>query len=126
MILISITILFFAVYSFLIIFYWRTWVKIPSFVAGASTQTRPVSIIVPARNEKKNIARLLSSLQLQSYPAQLTETIVVDDHSEDDTADIARKFPGVTVVQLKEYSLNSYKKKRTFLLRKHFLGFCEI
>jgi len=111
MILISITILFFAVYSFLIIFYWRTWVKIPSFVAGASAQTRPVSIIVPARNEKKNIARLLTSLQLQNYPTQLTEIIVVDDHSEDDTAEIARKFPGVTVVQLKEDSLNSYKKK---------------
>ena len=111
MILISITILFFAVYSLLIIFYWRAWVKIPSYVAGASAQTPPVSIIIPARNEENNIARLLTSLQLQSYPKQLTETLVIDDHSEDDTADIARNFAGVRVVQLNEESLNSYKKK---------------
>ncbi|MEO6458125.1 MAG: glycosyltransferase family 2 protein [Chloroflexia bacterium] len=45
-----------------------------------------VSIIVPARNEERNLPRLLPSLLSQKYPAY--EVIVVDDKSEDETPDI--------------------------------------
>lgn len=47
----------------------------------------PVSIIVPARNEENNLARLLVSLENQIPPE--SEILVVDDHSEDATARIA-------------------------------------
>ena len=111
MILISITILFFAVYSFLIILYWRTWIKIPDYVPHVAENKLTVSVIIPARNEEKNIARLLSSLQLQNYAKRLTQTIVIDDHSDDETVNIVRQFPGVAIIQLSYDSLNSYKKK---------------
>ncbi len=68
-------------------------------------------MIIPARNEEKNIGRLLSSLQLQDYPAALTDLIVVDDHSEDETVRIARGFPGVRVVSLAENPETGHKKK---------------
>ena len=42
-----------------------------------------VSIIVPARNEERNLPRLLPSLLSQKYPDY--EVIVVDDNSEDGT-----------------------------------------
>src|SRR5215469_9852191 len=42
-----------------------------------------VSIIVPARNEERNIRRCVESLLEQSYPNY--EVIVVDDGSTDDT-----------------------------------------
>jgi len=45
-----------------------------------------VSIIVPARNEERNLPRLLPSLLSQKYPAY--EVIVVDDKSEDNTPTI--------------------------------------
>lgn len=45
-----------------------------------------VSIIVPARNEERNIRRCVESLLEQSYPNY--EVIVVDDGSTDDTPDI--------------------------------------
>src|SRR5215831_16900266 len=45
-----------------------------------------VSIIVPARNEERNIRRCVESLLEQSYPNY--EVIVVDDGSLDDTAKI--------------------------------------
>ena len=45
-----------------------------------------VSIIVPARNEEKFIERCVRSLLLQNYPR--LEVIVVDDCSEDGTAEI--------------------------------------
>ena len=48
-----------------------------------------VSIIVPARNEEGNIAECLDSVLAQSYPRR--EVIVVDDRSEDGTAEVVRR-----------------------------------
>ena len=49
-----------------------------------------VSIIVPARNEERNLPRLLPSLLSQKYPDY--EVIVVDDNSEDDTSRILAEW----------------------------------
>ena len=48
-----------------------------------------VSVIVPARNEARNIGRCVRSILASRYPA--LELIVVDDHSQDDTAALARQ-----------------------------------
>lgn len=55
-----------------------------------------VSVIIPARNEEKNLPFLLESLKRQTY--QPDEVIVVDDFSSDATGDIARQF-GVKLIQ---------------------------
>ncbi|MFD3499012.1 bifunctional polysaccharide deacetylase/glycosyltransferase family 2 protein [Streptomyces sp. NPDC058676] len=49
--------------------------------------TRPVSVIVPAYNEKECIANTLESLAQSTHPI---EVIVVDDGSTDGTSEIAR------------------------------------
>jgi len=64
--------------------------------APATSRTGGVSVVIPARNEATSLGILLRSLALQDDPAD--EVIVVDDQSDDDTAAIARSFPGVTVV----------------------------
>ncbi|MGH7034049.1 MAG: glycosyltransferase [Stellaceae bacterium] len=51
-----------------------------------------VAIVIPARNEAHNIAACLRSLLRQDYPADRFRIIVVDDHSQDDTAAIVRRF----------------------------------
>jgi cellulose synthase/poly-beta-1,6-N-acetylglucosamine synthase-like glycosyltransferase/peptidoglycan/xylan/chitin deacetylase (PgdA/CDA1 family) len=51
------------------------------------TVTRPVSVIVPAYNEKECIANTLKSLAKSTHPI---EVIVVDDGSTDNTSEIAR------------------------------------
>ncbi|WP_426568974.1 bifunctional polysaccharide deacetylase/glycosyltransferase family 2 protein [Streptomyces canus] len=51
------------------------------------TVTRPVSVIVPAYNEKECIANTLESLSRSTHPI---EVIVVDDGSTDGTSEIAR------------------------------------
>jgi glycosyltransferase involved in cell wall biosynthesis len=55
-----------------------------------------VSVIVPTRNEAKNIKRLLASLRLL-HPRNL-EVIVADYLSSDNTATIARSF-GACVIE---------------------------
>lgn len=111
MILLYIVIHLFAIYSLLIIYYWLAWRSIPDLEPSATSPKTKLSVIIPARNEEANIALLLEALQQQTYPGELFEVIVVDDHSADSTADIVRKFPSVKLVQLKEEGINSYKKK---------------
>jgi len=53
-------------------------------------------VVVPAYNEEKLIASCLASLQKQSFSKTNYEIIVVDNHSTDRTADIAREM-GVKV-----------------------------
>jgi hopene-associated glycosyltransferase HpnB len=49
-----------------------------------------VVTIVPARNEAETVAQAVRSLARQDYPGEFS-IIIVDDHSEDDTAALARK-----------------------------------
>ncbi len=55
----------------------------------------PVSVVIPARNEADNIARLLESLWAQSAPP--AEVIVVDAGSTDDTARIAQRAGALVI-----------------------------
>lgn len=66
-----------------------TYQAMPRLEAYSASAPLPaLSIIVPARNEARNLTRLLPSLQQLSYPGPL-ELIVVDDGSSDDTAQVA-------------------------------------
>jgi len=62
-----------------------------------------LTVIVPARNEEQSIGDCLKSLVAQSESVfelgRDWELIVVDDHSTDRTAEIARSFAGVAVME---------------------------
>ena len=62
-----------------------------------------LTVIIPARNEEECLASCLESLVSQSEEifklGRDWELIVVDDHSTDRTAEIARGFAGVTVLE---------------------------
>ncbi|MFJ6837494.1 bifunctional polysaccharide deacetylase/glycosyltransferase family 2 protein [Streptomyces sp. NPDC091209] len=62
------------------------------------TVTRPVTVIVPAYNEKECIANTLRSLARSTHPIEI---IVVDDGSEDNTSEIAESLgmPNVRVIR---------------------------
>lgn len=105
-----ISLFLFIPYALLIIYYWHSWRAIPVFVAAKEPVTR-ISVVIPARNEEKNIGRLLESLQQQDYPGDLFEIIVIDDHSEDETAAVLKRFENIKVIRLTGNVINSYKKK---------------
>jgi chlorobactene glucosyltransferase len=74
------------------------WTNLPR----NSPELPPVTVIVPARNEEKNIERCARSLLHQDYPDY--ELIVVDDGSTDRTpallAELKAEYPKLNVVRL--------------------------
>lgn len=68
--------------------YKNEWNEIAETNELAKDVKTSITIIVPARNEAKNIANLLNDIAAQNYPNHLFEIIVIDDHSEDETFEI--------------------------------------
>ncbi|MGB8493872.1 MAG: glycosyltransferase family 2 protein [Candidatus Acidiferrum sp.] len=56
-----------------------------------------VTVYIPAYNVAKFLARAIESLRAQTYGAD--EIIVIDDGSQDETVEIARRFPQVKVIR---------------------------
>ena len=65
---------------------WRLFVAPSSHRFDPTTPTPLVSVLVPARNEARRIVPCVESLLLQDYPNY--ELLVLDDHSEDQTAEV--------------------------------------
>lgn len=59
--------------------------------------SKSVAVVIPARNEAAVIGDALASLFAQSFPAPLW-VVVVDDASEDGTAEVARAAGNVTLI----------------------------
>lgn len=82
----------------------RSLKKIPNRLTPA--HTFPVSVVVPVRNEEKNLSTLLNDLLRQTL--QPHEIIIADDHSTDRSVSIARHFqatyPQIKVVSLPQHS----------------------
>jgi hopene-associated glycosyltransferase HpnB len=67
-------------------FFW--WPSLPH-AAAAPARWPSVAIVVPARNEADVVGECIASLLTQDYPGPVTLALV-DDHSDDGTADVAR------------------------------------
>ena len=83
------TFLYFVLISYLL----TGWFKIKFF--NPLKQDVPnikISIVVAMRNEAHNIKCLLKNIGKQTYPYILWEIILVDDHSTDNSLDVANKY----------------------------------
>ena len=68
--------------------FWRTRERDDATIADLNAWPR-VGVVIPARDEADVIGTTLASLLRQDYPGPFS-VIVVDDHSSDDTARVAR------------------------------------
>jgi 4,4'-diaponeurosporenoate glycosyltransferase len=73
--------------------------RFPILCKNKAVPSVSLSVIIPARNEEKNLPFLLDDLAKQQI--QASEIIVVDDDSHDQTAAVAAKYP-VRVLSIKE------------------------
>lgn len=105
-------------YAFIIAFYRRGWRSLPSFPQQeADPVPVKISVLIPARNEEVNILECLNSVFDQSLAAEQFEVILINDHSEDKTVELAESLgnPRLKILHLKDYikpgETQSFKKK---------------
>lgn len=67
---------------------WIGWERIP--MDNVQNEHQGVTVLIPVRNESKNIRQLLEKLADQHFPKHLMEVIIIDDHSEDNTVEIVK------------------------------------
>ncbi|GAP54962.1 putative N-acetylmannosaminyltransferase [Arthrobacter sp. Hiyo6] len=81
-----------------------SWATLPGATSDSDDRHFPHgSVIIPAHNEAGVVARVLAPLAPLAAAGQV-EVIVVCNGCTDDTADIARHFDGVTVLELQQAS----------------------
>ena len=81
--------------------------EIQKLASAAPTGKLPVTVIIPVRNEARNLPRCLHALK------DVGEVYVIDSHSTDETVEIARSF-GAQVVQF--HYQGGWPKKRQWAL----------
>lgn len=69
-----------------------------------------VTVVIPAFNEEKNIARTIEAVLAQDYPDR--EVIVVDNASSDKTAEVASRYPVRVVREPEKGLLNARERGR--------------
>lgn len=89
---VSILLLIFVLYILLIFLLFWGWIKLETIKRKKTPFKTKVSIIVPIRNEEVFIANLIRDLDLQDYPKENIEVILVNDHSNDSSSEIIRKL----------------------------------
>jgi cellulose synthase/poly-beta-1,6-N-acetylglucosamine synthase-like glycosyltransferase len=84
--------------------------------AEAPREWPAVVAVVPARNEAENVAQTIRALLQQDYPGQLS-IVLVDDHSEDGTAEVARQaareYGGAARVRVHAAAAQSHRRAST-------------
>lgn len=107
LLLITVSVIFLIIYSFLIV----------KFSIGPSESSKKstnedlqigISIVVAAKNEEKNIQKLISAIKHINYEQENYEVIIVDDHSIDETFQFAKELTAditnVNIVRLDDGS----------------------
>ena len=90
--MIILTVLLALAYLILLLYYLTGWLKLKVFIPENKVQSQKLSILIPARNEEKNIANLLKDIAKQDFPKELFEVLILNDHSEDQTAIIVEEI----------------------------------
>ena len=110
--------LFGIIYVLIISIYTYGWFRLKTYKPPDITLKTQVSIIIPARNEEKNITNLLADLVKQDFSKDLFEIIVIDDNSSDQTVNIVNSFISshpehkIQLIKISEEELfMAYKKK---------------
>ncbi len=79
-------------YAFLLLFLVYGFKKLPNFFRNKTAPETGFSVIIPFRNEAKNLPQLLHSLKMLNYPKELFEIILVNDASEDTSEEFCKNF----------------------------------
>lgn len=82
------------------------------------------SVVIPAKNEKNNIARCINSLLLQTVNSDSVEIIVIDNGSTDETASIALSL-GARVEIAPNDTIAGLRNRGAALARGEYIAFVD-
>src|SRR5687767_4399650 len=107
------------IYIVLIQLYTYWFKKMTPFKPSFSIPITKFSVVIPARNEEGCIRKCVESILKGTYSPDMYEIIVMDDHSDDNTAAVVKElqlqYANVQVLELSSLlhnqRLNAYKKK---------------
>lgn len=85
-------IVLFTCYTILIISLTFGFIRIKEFKEKNTKEQTAFSVIIPFRNEAKNLPNLFKSISKLHYSHKLVEFIFVDDESSDNSVDLIKKF----------------------------------
>ncbi len=66
--------------------------KLKKSSANKPNQSPSITVLIAARNEEKNLPRVLNVLLAQDYPGDKTQIVVINDRSEDGTESVLRRY----------------------------------
>jgi len=84
-----------AVYLFAVIYFSIIFIFLIGIIFSENSHNSKInniSVVIAARNEEEHIVDLLDSLYAQTYPKENFEVIIVDDRSEDNTANLIKDY----------------------------------
>jgi len=105
-------------YAMMMLTFTFKWLSLPVFTTKSKKSETVITIIIPARNEEASVEECLQNILSQNYPHNLTEIIVVDDNSTDNTAMLVEKIIAenkdrtIRLLKLKDVSATAVFKKR--------------
>lgn len=76
-----------------------------------NSEQHSIGVIVPFRNEAKNLEKFVNSLEAQAY--RKFEVIFVNDHSEDDSSDIIKRLVAQTELNWHLINLKATEGKKS-------------
>ena len=104
--------LFLICYSFILLWLASGYLRTPFFIAKEKNLQLPLTLIICARNEEKNIGLCLSSLLKQNYVLNKVQLILINDASNDATVPRAENLLKTSGLNYKIISNAQQKGKK--------------
>jgi cellulose synthase/poly-beta-1,6-N-acetylglucosamine synthase-like glycosyltransferase len=115
--LFGIIVFFSFIYLMFLFFVYNGLINVKTNSEKLNSEKISLSVIIPFRNESENLPSLLSDLQKQTYNRDYFEVILIDDNSNDNSAEIVRSFTQMENIKLlkNENDLKSAFKKNAII-----------
>ncbi len=111
MILITITILIAATYAIWTILVLLGWKKYVGQTKSEAVTVNSISIVIPFRNEERNLPAIINSIETLTYPKQNFEVLFVDDHSTDCSVEVLERLTEHSRVDISIHKSTNNGKK---------------
>ncbi|MDF1880941.1 glycosyltransferase [Sulfurimonas sp. MAG313] len=82
-----------------------------------------ISVIIPAFNRVKTLARAIDSVLAQSY--KVSEIIVVDDGSSDATSEVAKNYPEVLLLRQNNLGVSTARNNGVMMASYEWVAFLD-